>query len=75
MRILYVLGGYGEGHLGGSIHTEMAREMRARGHDYHTFAPAHQRDVAGRPAKVLNLSPSTLRSRMQKLGIKRPTNR
>jgi glycosyltransferase involved in cell wall biosynthesis len=53
MRILYVLGGYGEGHLGGSIHAEMAREMRARGHDYHTFAAAHQRDMAGRPADAV----------------------
>jgi glycosyltransferase involved in cell wall biosynthesis len=53
MRILYVLGGYGEEHLGGEIHAEMAREMRAHGHDYHTFAAAHQRDMASRAADAV----------------------
>lgn len=40
MRILYLISGYGQAHLGGLIHREMALEIRARGHDYTIFAPA-----------------------------------
>jgi glycosyltransferase involved in cell wall biosynthesis len=53
MRILYVLGGYGGEHLGGEIHAEMARAIRGRGHDYHTFAAAHRRDMASRTADTV----------------------
>jgi teichuronic acid biosynthesis glycosyltransferase TuaC len=48
MRILCVLGGYGEEHLAGEVHRELAREIRAGGHDYEVFAPVHRRDMTGR---------------------------
>lgn len=48
MRILYVIGGYGEEHLGGAIHRELAQEIIARGHAYEIFAPVHRRDMGGR---------------------------
>jgi glycosyltransferase involved in cell wall biosynthesis len=40
LRILYLLGGYGEEHIGGAIHREMALDIRARGHDYQIAVPA-----------------------------------
>src|SRR5262245_40218979 len=48
MRILCVLGGYGDEHLAGEVHKELAREIQARGHHYEVFAPAHRRDMEGR---------------------------
>jgi glycosyltransferase involved in cell wall biosynthesis len=53
LRILYVLAGYGDEHLGGSIHTEMARAIRSRGHDYRLFAPSHARDMGARAAEAV----------------------
>lgn len=53
MRILYAITGYGDEHLGGAIHPELAREILARGHTYEVFAAAHQRDMAGRSADAV----------------------
>ena len=47
MRILYVLGGYGERHIANEVHREFASEVIARGHDYRLFALAREREVAG----------------------------
>lgn len=46
MRILYVLGGYGALHIANEVHREFASEVIARGHDYHLFALAREREVA-----------------------------
>jgi len=52
LRILCLLGGYGEEHIGGAIHREMARDIRARGHDYQILVPARAEEV-GRPPEAL----------------------
>lgn len=46
MKILYLIGGYGESHIGGLVHREMALRIRALGHDYRIFAPAATGDAA-----------------------------
>ncbi len=51
LRILYLLGGYGEEHIGGAIHREMALEIRERGHDYQIVVPARS-DEAARPSEA-----------------------
>ena len=52
MRILYVIGGYGEEHLGGAIHRELALEIRARGHDYQIVVPAQRESEKGPGAEA-----------------------
>jgi teichuronic acid biosynthesis glycosyltransferase TuaC len=47
MRILLVLGGYGDEHLGGSIHGELAEQVLAAGHECSIYAPVHARYAAG----------------------------
>ena len=53
MRILYVLGGYGGEHLGGSIHRELAQRILAAGHQLEIFAPAHARHMGNRAEEVV----------------------
>lgn len=54
MRILYVIGGYGEEHLGGAIHRELAQAILGQGHSWEIFAPTHARDMGGRGATDLD---------------------
>jgi glycosyltransferase involved in cell wall biosynthesis len=49
LRILYLLGGYGEEHIGGAIHREMALEIRGRGHDYQLLVPARSDEAQRAP--------------------------
>jgi glycosyltransferase involved in cell wall biosynthesis len=49
LRILYLLGGYGDEHIGGAIHREMALEIRGRGHDYQLLVPARSDEAQRAP--------------------------
>ncbi len=49
MRILYAIGGYGQKHLGGLIHREMALALRGEGHEYEIVVPA-LREASGAAA-------------------------
>ncbi len=53
MRILYVIGGYGREHLGGSIHHELAHLILSAGHEYEVFAPTHGRHMGGRSEEAV----------------------
>lgn len=43
LRILYLTGGYGQEHIAGIVHREMALAIRSRGHDYQILVPLPSR--------------------------------